>query len=272
MFACRAPALPDPAGIPARERGVATFARHTCGAAAAQPAAQGAHGRIYAQRHTHTPRRVARQRARSLADARPKSRSLQQPRSAALVARPRSMTRPKAPKPKQRAGSEGPSAGPPHQQQQQQQHAAAHQQQQQQAAAKKRPAEGGAPGAAAAPAAGEPPEVDQLERKRMQVAEELRLVEKQASRGACGSGCRCKVQQREGLGACRPAPPVANCCRRLRLPVSTTLCLAFLLHCARPLLHRSTTWRATTSRRVLGWAQLGAGAWGGGSSAAVKPI
>ena len=97
------------------------------------------------------------------------------------------MTRPKAKQAKQRAGSEGPQAAPTQQQQQQQQAAAA--QQQQQAAAKKRPAEGGAPGAAAAPAAaaaagGEPPEVDQLERKRMQVAEELRQVEKQARVGA----------------------------------------------------------------------------------------
>lgn len=49
-----------------------------------------------------------------------------------------------------------------------------------QAGAKKRPgAEGGA--AAAAAGGGEPGEVDQLERKRMQVAEELRQVEKQAS-------------------------------------------------------------------------------------------
>ena len=97
------------------------------------------------------------------------------------------MTRPKSKQAKQRAGSEGPQAAPTQQQQQQQQQAAAAQQQQQ-AAAKKRPAEGGAPGAAAAPAAtaaagGEPPEVDQLERKRMQVAEELRQVEKQARVG-----------------------------------------------------------------------------------------
>jgi hypothetical protein len=41
------------------------------------------------------------------------------------------------------------------------------------------------PSGGAAAAAAELPEVDELERKRMQVAEELRLVEKQASIGKC---------------------------------------------------------------------------------------
>lgn len=89
------------------------------------------------------------------------------------------MTRPKAPKSKQRGGSVPPAGGPP---------AAAPQQAgQQQAAAKKRPAEAGQPVAAAAVEL--PPEVDELERKRMAVAEELRQVEKQASRSL--QNCRC---------------------------------------------------------------------------------
>lgn len=107
------------------------------------------------------------------------------------------MTRPRAPKSKSRGGGGTPTAaqaavaaaaaaGPTLQQelQQQQQTQQQQQQQQQQQAAKKRPAEGGAPPAAAAAAVtvGEQPEVHQLERKRMQVAEELRTVEKQASK------------------------------------------------------------------------------------------
>lgn len=110
------------------------------------------------------------------------------------------MTRPRAPKSKSRGGGSTPTAaqaaaaaGPPVQQQQQHQPQQQHQQQydalQQQQAAKKRPAEGGgAPSlaaAAAAAAVGEQPEVHQLERKRMQVAEELRTVEKQASKPGC---------------------------------------------------------------------------------------
>ncbi|KAL4442406.1 hypothetical protein ABPG77_004990 [Micractinium sp. CCAP 211/92] len=103
------------------------------------------------------------------------------------------MTRPRAPKSKSRGGGGTPTAaqaavataaaaGPTLQQElQQQQQTQQQQQQQQQQAAKKRPAEGGAPptAAAAAVTVGEQPEVHQLERKRMQVAEELRTVEKQ---------------------------------------------------------------------------------------------
>ncbi|PRW50892.1 Chromatin modification-related MEAF6 [Chlorella sorokiniana] len=90
------------------------------------------------------------------------------------------MTRPKAPKARQQGAAAGAQpAGEEAELQQQQQ-------QQQQAAAKKRPeAAGGAAAAAAAAAGGggggssEQVEVHQLERKRMQVADELRQVERQ---------------------------------------------------------------------------------------------
>lgn len=89
------------------------------------------------------------------------------------------MTRPKAQKNRSRATTAadgGGSAPAGHQQ-----HAAA--QQQQYGAGRRRPDGVAQPSAGAAAAAAELPEVDELERKRMQVAEELRLVEKQASIG-----------------------------------------------------------------------------------------
>ncbi|KAL4447911.1 hypothetical protein ABPG75_005130 [Micractinium tetrahymenae] len=100
------------------------------------------------------------------------------------------MTRPRAPKSKSRGGGGTPTAaqaaaaaaaaaGPAVHQQLQQQAQQQQQQQQQQQAAKKRQAEGGGGAAAAAATTGEQPEVHQLEHKRMQVAEELRTVEKQ---------------------------------------------------------------------------------------------
>lgn len=108
------------------------------------------------------------------------------------------MTRPKAPKSKSRGGSATPTAA--------QAVAAAAaaagggaQQQQGQAAAKKRPTAG-------ATGADEGPEVDQLEEKRKQVAEELRNVEKQVCRweGRTKKGGRSPKPQ---AGWRRPASP-----------------------------------------------------------------
>lgn len=110
------------------------------------------------------------------------------------------MTRPKAQKPKQGGGgtptaAAAAAAGPLGNAQGQ-------------AAAKKRPGgEAGAPAAAAT--LGEQPEVDQLERKRMSVAEELRQVEKQASAAVLAPvlclprGCGHGSMQARATGHCK---------------------------------------------------------------------
>jgi len=106
-------------------------------------------------------------------------------RAGALLAAARrnhtAMTRPKAPKARPQGPTGATGARPVGEGAEQQQQ----QQQQQQQADKKRPEAAAGAGAAAAAAAGggEQVEVDQLERKRMQVADELRQVERQVRRG-----------------------------------------------------------------------------------------
>ena len=92
------------------------------------------------------------------------------------------MTRPKAPKARQQGAAAGATGAQPAGEEAEQQQPQPQQQQQQ--ADKKRPeAAAGAGAAAAAAGGGEQVEVDQLERKRMQVADELRQVERQVRRG-----------------------------------------------------------------------------------------
>lgn len=125
------------------------------------------------------------------------------------------MTRPKAPKARQQGAAAGATGAQPAGEEAEQQQ----QQQQQQTAAKKRPeAAGGA--AAAAGGGSEQLEVDQLERKRMQVADELRQVERQV--------CRQLVDvSKAPRGRVRPLGLRANSrCRRhatLAAPPSTHL-------------------------------------------------